>query len=286
MYKFKNNKSILLIVFLILLLLNVFSKTNKDNNYNYNKCNDDIYSKSISGVVYNNNISDIERCISDSDKKIDIEKINAIKNGVSPKSTQLNILNMNTDAKKLMIVAHPDDEILYGSHELYKDKYLVICVTCGDRKDRVAEFKSVMSFTNDDYMLLGFPDLVNGKKSNWKKEWNSLNAYINLIINSKNWDLVVTHNPDGEYGHMHHKMLNVIVTQNADKNKLFYFGKFYWEEIPNASVLYKLNNVELSFKKNILIPIYSSQKGAINNLKNMIEYESWIKYNDWYSNDN
>ena len=37
----------------------------------------------------------------------------------------------------LMIVAHPDDETLWGSSYLIKDKYLVVCITCGNKRVRV-----------------------------------------------------------------------------------------------------------------------------------------------------
>ena len=43
---------------------------------------------------------------------------------------------------KLMIVAHPDDETLWGGAHLLEDNYLVVCITCGPIKDRVNEFIS------------------------------------------------------------------------------------------------------------------------------------------------
>ena len=201
---------------------------------------------------------------------------------IYPESKQMKLGNINTDAKKLMIVAHPDDETLWGSHALYRDKYMVVCVTCGERHDRVIEFKEVMSHTKDDYMMLGFPDLVNGEKSNWKNEHDEINKEIKEIINSKDWEIIVTHNPDGEYGHIHHKMLSQMVTDNSNFDILYYFGRFYFHEIPNESDLYKLTTEEFEFKTKVLIPLYETQKWAILNLKNMVHHESWISYSEWY----
>ena len=41
---------------------------------------------------------------------------------------------------KLMVVAHPDDELLWGGLHLIDDDYLVVCITCGPNKVRVNEF--------------------------------------------------------------------------------------------------------------------------------------------------
>ena len=53
--------------------------------------------------------------------KIDEEKISSIDN--------------------VMIVAHPDDETLWGGEQLLKENYLVICITNGDNKIRKKNLK-------------------------------------------------------------------------------------------------------------------------------------------------
>ena len=198
-------------------------------------------------------------------------------------SKELSLNNLKTEAKKLMIVAHPDDETLWGSHALRDDKYLVICVTCGPtRRDRMYEFKAVMNKTDDDYMMLGFPDLVNGKKSEWKEEYPVITEQLEKIINSKRWNMVVTHNPEGEYGHIHHKMLNRIVTEKTNHKILSYFGKYYRENLPQEIITNKISDEYFSFKKE-LMGIYETQNGAIENLKSMHHYENWLTYYEWYS---
>ena len=50
-----------------------------------------------------------------------------------------NSRNLDEDIEKLdldkvnnlMIVAHPDDELLWGGAHLIRDNYLVVCITCG-----------------------------------------------------------------------------------------------------------------------------------------------------------
>lgn len=108
----------------------------------------------------------------------------------------------------LMIVAHPDDETLWGGANLIQDDYYVVCVTCGNISYRDEEFKKVMLLTGNDFEFLGYPDVVNGYISNWKNYTDSITNDLKRIINSRDWNKVVTHNPDGEYGHFHHKKVS------------------------------------------------------------------------------
>ena len=196
-------------------------------------------------------------------------------------SKELSLDDINTNANKLMIVAHPDDETIWGSHALKDEKYLVVCVTCGPtRRDRVYEFRRVMNTTEDDYMMLGFPDLVKGKKSEWKDEYSTISDQLETIIKSKDWESIVTHNPEGEYGHIHHKMVNKMVTSKANHKILSYFGKYYNENIPQEILSDKLSDEYFNYKKELL-KIYETQVGAINNLRIMHHYEHWLTYDEW-----
>lgn len=206
-------------------------------------------------------------------------------------SKEIALNNINTKAKKLMIVAHPDDETLWGSHGLYNDKYLVVCITCGKtRLDRVYEYKAIMSKAKDDYMMLGFPDLENGQKSNWSNVKSEIISELNTIISAKNWEEIVTYNPDGVTGHIHHKMTSEYVTdivvKKNNQNKLYYFGRYYSDNdtiIPEIDKRYYLNNNEYNFKTKILYPLYETQAGVLDYFNKMTRYESWLTYNEWYN---
>ena len=56
--------------------------------------------------------------------------------------------------------------------------------------------------------------------------YEKFDADLDKIINYKNWKMIVTHNPLGEYGHVHHKMTSGMVTELADKDVLYYFGYY------------------------------------------------------------
>lgn len=189
---------------------------------------------------------------------------------------QLSDLNLNK-INKLMIVAHPDDETIWGANHLLKDDYLVVCITCGNNKIRVNEINKALKYSNDKLIMLNFPDKILGKRSNWKNDEEEIKKDIKKILEYKNWDVVVTHNPDGEYGHIHHKMTSKIVTNLYDKDNLYYFGKYYKKnDIKDIKVKNKLNKKELKNKKKML-DVYKSQGFIDDKFGHMYPYENWTK---------
>ena len=265
----------IILVGLILILVGISNLNVKDNG-----SKDDDNNSSVVKEDEKDEEEDIEQ--DKEDEKVEEEE--EVVDNTSNEITRDDLTNelFKTTAKKVMFVAHPDDETLWGGNGLYNDKYLVVCLTCGVVDYRVKEFKTVMNVYKDDYIMLSYPDLVNGKKSDWKDQWSSINKDINTILSLKNWDSIVTHNPDGEYGHIHHRYTSALVTSHADRDKLMYFGKYYYGDIPNSDQLYYLTDEEFNFKTKTVLPLYSSQKAAVNSLYNMIHYENWISYQEWY----
>ena len=108
-----------------------------------------------------------------------------------------------TKVNKLMVVAHPDYETLFGGGELLKHKgeYKVICLDYGNHLVRHKEFICAME-------KLGVE-----KWEHWDGEpYKSSTAYnesiliprLERVLGEKNWEKVVTHNQGGEYGHYRH----------------------------------------------------------------------------------
>lgn len=193
--------------------------------------------------------------------------------------SKINLDNVN----KLMIVAHPDDEILWGGAHLLEDDYLVVCITCGTNQVRVNEFVRVMHRTKDKYIMLGYPDKTNGERDNWDTVRKDIIKDLTDIIELKDWELIVTHNPDGEYGHIHHKMSSAIVTQITDtSDNLYYFGRYHSKKsITNyQEEMVPINDIYLSQKKNI-IGLYKSQSFIQTMFNQMYPYEEWVQAKEW-----
>lgn len=195
---------------------------------------------------------------------------------------ELNSLNLNS-IKKLMIVAHPDDDIIWGGSHLIDDDYLVVCITCGADLKRVDEFEKVMAKTEDDYIMLDYPDKTNGKRDDWSSVYDSVTDSLKAIIDYKDWNLIVTHNPDGEYGHVQHKMTNEIVTKLASNKNLMYFGRFYKSNLVPDD-LETITDKNYNIKVNILVPLYASQ-AIIKPYGHMLNHEVWIPYKKWSENN-
>lgn len=187
--------------------------------------------------------------------------------------------------QNIMIVAHPDDETIWGGMHLIKDKYLVICLTNGNNKTRAQEFNDVIKQTDDLGIILDYPDKTNGKRDNWSNSQKNIKNDLNYLLQKQSFSKIVTHNPSGEYGHQHHKMTSSIVTNIAKTlNKtdcLYYFGKYYKKTSPMLSMKPTFNE-ELLKQKNQLISKYSSQNKVCQHLKHMNAFENWISYQEWY----
>lgn len=185
-----------------------------------------------------------------------------------------------TNYNNLMIVAHPDDETIWGGAHLINDNYLVVCITCESSKIRVLEFKKDMKDTNSKYIMLDYPDKTFGKPNDWHRYEEKIYKDLEHIINYKKWDIIATHNPDGEYGHIHHIKTSKIVTSISNKNNLMYFGKYYIKKrLPNN--LKRISKRDYNKKFKIAYNDYKSQRFTIMRLKHMLPHENWIKYEDW-----
>lgn len=209
-----------------------------------------------------------------------------ISNSLANEKMDLRIFNVDLkNINKVMIVAHPDDEMLWGGAHLLQDDYLVVCITCGERNDRVKEFKSVMKETNDKYIMLDYPDYPNSKKDDWKTVYNDIVKDIDRILKMKDWEVIVTHNEQGEYGHIHHKMTHQIVTniykrKYPDKESLYFFGDYYKKDkITNVEKeLKQINEDDYHKKYNIIFGLYKTQTKSCKKHEHMIRYENWEKY--------
>ena len=192
-----------------------------------------------------------------------------------------------SNCTKLMVVAHPDDETLWGGAHLTEGGWFVVCLTNGYNEVRKNEFYEVIKEFGCEGMILSYPDLLaNGQRSTWTTECTSIAKDLNTVLKYKHWGMVATHNPNGEYGHIQHKMTSKLVTEEFYKTywgtNLYYFGNWYsarrlpimedsLRKVPEAALEKKLEALKL----------YTSPKGAVASNIHMAEYENWIRATDW-----
>lgn len=167
------------------------------------------------------------------------------------------VLSNNKKANKLMIVAHPDDETIFGGKYL-SSEWKVVCITNGtfkssnaltlNRKERFKEFIKVMNEFGCSYEIWDYED--NYFNSNWD---DSL-IYKLLNLFNQHFDIIVTHNSKGEYGHCQHIKLHQIIKKINPPNLYFFH---YNENIINPNI----NEI------NRILNIYNSQ-GNLSNIYN------------------
>ncbi|MCI8300843.1 MAG: hypothetical protein HFI69_10985 [Lachnospiraceae bacterium] len=191
---------------------------------------------------------------------------------------------------KVMIVAHPDDETLWGGAHILEDEYLIVCMTNGWNTARKNAFIDVMHKSNDKYIILSYPDTrVQFSDGSYETDTFStcrtaMQKDIETILSYKNWEQVVTHNPTGEYGKYHHQQISKLVTKGFKKHfrynssELWYFGHFYGKDnIPGKQIDPQL----LQIKNKMIQRYYATASGAINAFGHMIPYENWILSSEW-----
>ena len=167
-----------------------------------------------------------------------------------------------SDSDHLMIVAHPDDETIFGFSELdAPHKWKVVCMAPDGRAD---DFKKAMAFYGiTDYEIEGF-----------EAEWQTplppleLDQKIKKLLESREWKKIVTHSPVGEYGNIQHRNIFEAVARVTDNFYVF------------CKTPEKLNGPDLERKRQAL-KIYDSE-----DIVSQIEHLNgdWFICNDMSTN--
>jgi LmbE family N-acetylglucosaminyl deacetylase len=121
---------------------------------------------------------------------------------------------------KIMIVAHPDDETIFGGAQLIREAgWLVVCVTNGDNKVRRKEFTKVMHRVNAEYEMWTFKD-------RWKGDFDRsrLKSELIRVLDRRPVRKIVTHSLQGEYGHTQHIAISELLHELVPCN-LYVFDR-------------------------------------------------------------
>lgn len=204
---------------------------------------------------------------------------------IEPLKTSDFAKNINLEkAKNIMIVAHPDDETIWGGDHLLEEDYLVVCVTCGNSTIRDKEIRAVLDVSDDELIKLGYPDNPDGVVSDWEDYKEDITKDLDEILTMKKYDKIVTHNPQGEYGHKQHIMTNHIVTYLVNKenlvDELYYFAKYYTKNEMDLSNNARFPIQNYNKKMNEMVKLYKSQSFIQTSFSHIMPSEQWQKYTD------
>jgi LmbE family N-acetylglucosaminyl deacetylase len=179
------------------------------------------------------------------------------------------------DLKKLktvaIIVAHPDDETLWAGGTILSHpswKCFIVCLCRKNDEDRAAKFYNALKILKSDGVM---GDLDDGPEQKPLDEKEVESSILNLL-SLKHFDLVISHNPSGEYTkHIRHEETGkaVIKLWHAGKistNELWTFAyedgnkKHYPKAVENATICRALTKRIWMRKYNILTEIYCFEK--------------------------
>ncbi len=118
---------------------------------------------------------------------------------------------IKTQLKVVLLVAHPDDEVIYFlpvlfSARMAKISLVVVCISCGQNKIRRQEFEDSMHFWDLKYEILDHPIQRNRFPD---YEYSFLQALDRLQIGISRVDVLLTHSAVGDDRyHPQHSRLN------------------------------------------------------------------------------
>lgn len=140
-------------------------------------------------------------------------------------------LNSNLGIKATLIVAHPDDETIWAGGTILSQKnwnWEIIVATHNKDDDRGKDFiKSIEKYRNQygvQNISYKFVEVMSDEQDENKliKNKEDKKSIYNKLgqIQIKDYDIVFTHNTDGEYGHANHKILGEYFKDRAEKEDL------------------------------------------------------------------
>ena len=271
------NKKIIVKNTTLIIDYNTTKQLNFDGNESYKSNNPQIIQVNDKGILRAKLPGKAIITVTDlKNETVQIKVLSVPNNGLINNNT-LKINNAD-QFKNVMIVAHPDDETLWGGANLYKDKYFVVCLTNGYNHQRSKEFRNILNFTNNRGIILDYPDLQDHAQDKWIESKEGIIKDLSTILNYNHWDKIVTHGPEGTTGHIHHKKISEYVTKIARKKNilknLYYFGKVHKKgKIPKN--LHRITKTELKYKIDEISFYKSRTKEIKKHWFHMIPYENW-----------
>ena len=113
--------------------------------------------------------------------------------------------------KALCLVAHPDDCVIFAysyihNHPQYQWTIGYLTYTAAD--PRGAEIAAFWQRRSIPTVFLGFEDHWHDNEQQAFTRWSQRTAMTACADLAQSFDLVLTHAADGDYGHIHHKLVH------------------------------------------------------------------------------
>jgi LmbE family N-acetylglucosaminyl deacetylase len=172
-----------------------------------------------------------------------------------------------------IIVAHPDDETLWAGGTILSHpswKWFIICLCRGNDKERAPRFYSALKVLKSDGIMGCLDDGPEQKPLDEKE----VGRIILDLLPAHYFDLIITHNPSGEYTrHLRHEevskaVINLWYSDKISSGELWTFayvdgnGEYNPRPVENAAIYRKLTKRIWFRKYSIITENYGFEKDS------------------------
>jgi LmbE family N-acetylglucosaminyl deacetylase len=172
-----------------------------------------------------------------------------------------------------IIVAHPDDETLWAGGTILSHpswKWFIVCLCRGNDKERAQRFYSALKVLKSDGIMGCLDDGPEQKPLDEKE----VGRIILDLLPAHYFDLIITHNPSGEYTrHLRHEevskaVINLWYSDKISSGELWTFayvdgnGEYNPRPVENAAIYRKLTKRIWLRKYSIITENYGFEKDS------------------------
>ena len=153
--------------------------------------------------------------------------------------------------RAVALVAHPDDCVIFAWPfiEAHPElDWVIVYLTYTFTDPRAREVRTYWNARGIDVGFLGMPDDWQYVK-NGKLGFDPDIAKQDIINSASKYDLILTHNTDGDYGHPHHKFVSSVADQIGIP-KVYFASTFNYNKQYTVSV--PVNTEELPLHKEVI----------------------------------
>jgi LmbE family N-acetylglucosaminyl deacetylase len=182
-------------------------------------------------------------------------------------------MDQQKSKKVVLIVAHPDDETLWAGGTILNHpswQCFIVCLCRKNDKDRAPKFFKALSALGAKGIM---GDLNDGPKQTPLKE-NEVEQAILQLIPDTAFNLIITHNPSGEYTrHLRHEeiskaVINMWAKGTISSGELWTFAyedgdkAYYPRPVRNANSYHKLSKNIWTLKYSIITNTYGFEESS------------------------